>query len=221
MKLIKNTGKDRVIDELRQALTPPAALDIASSQFSLFAFAELRELLSRLDSCRVVLPIADGEQLGLTGSDADRAFRNRLQLRRFATECAAWVKDKVKLRSVPTSLPQSIIAAGKPESRSHRVITGNCSFTTEGLGITPGNQFGLVQCSEQPNESAVLSTWFTSLWNTLPTSAEAKDAFLSRLQEIAESRAPSLIYHLALFHVFKDLGEELDEERIVPEEGSK
>ena len=150
MKLIKNTGNDRVIDELRQTLAPPSSLDLASPAFSLFAFAELRDLLEKLDTCRVVLPATNGHDLGLTGSDTDRAFRNRLQLRWLARECAAWVKKKVELRSAPALLPQSILIAGKPDSELHRVITGNCAFTTEGLGITPGNQFSLIQCSEKP-----------------------------------------------------------------------
>ena len=215
MKLIKNTGNDRVIDELRQALAPPSSLDLASPAFSLFAFAELRDLLEKLDACRVVLPAANGGELGLTGSDTDRAFRNRLQLRWLARECAAWIKKKVELRGAPALLPQSILIAGKPESELHRVITGNCPFTTEGLGITPGNQFSLIQCSEKPEESAILGSWFTSLWNTLPASDQQKAAFLSRLQELADPKAPSLIYYLTLFHLFKDLGDELDEERIV------
>ena len=158
---------------------------------------------------------ANGDDLGLTGSDNDRAFRNRLQLRWLARECAAWIKKKVELRGAPALLPQSILIAGKPESELHRVITGNCAFTTEGLGITPGNQFSLIQCSEQPEESAILGSWFTSLWNTLPASDQQKAAFLSRLQELADPKAPSLIYYLTLFHIFKDLGDELDEERIV------
>jgi hypothetical protein len=58
MKLVKNTGTDRVIDELRRSLAPPSFLDLASSEFSLFAYAELRELLDKLDACRIVLPEA-------------------------------------------------------------------------------------------------------------------------------------------------------------------
>lgn len=105
MKLIKNTGSDRVIDELRQTLAPPSSLDLASPTFSLFAFAELRELLEKLDACRVVLPATDGHELGLTGSEKDRAFRNRLQLRWLARECAAWIIRKVELRNAPALLP--------------------------------------------------------------------------------------------------------------------
>ncbi|MBI6546283.1 MAG: hypothetical protein HY692_05780 [Cyanobacteria bacterium NC_groundwater_1444_Ag_S-0.65um_54_12] len=214
MRLIKNTGSDRVIDELRQALVPPSSLDLVCPAFSLFAFAELRDLLEKLESCRVVLPAIDDE-LGLNGSDADRVFRNRLQLRWLARECATWIKKKVEIRGAPALLPQSIFMAGTPESEHHRVIMGDCAFTTSGLGITPGNQFSLIQCSEKPEESAILSSWFTSLWQSLPASSQQKNALLSRLQEIVDPKAPSLIYYLILYHIFRDLGDELDEERIV------
>ena len=63
-----------MIDELRQTLAPQSSLDLASPAFSLFAFAELREVLENLDTCRMVLPEANGADLGLTGSDNDRAF---------------------------------------------------------------------------------------------------------------------------------------------------
>ena len=113
MKLIRNTGSDRVIDQLRQTLAPQLSLDLASPAFSLFAFAELREVLEKLDTCRVVLPEANGTDLGLTGSENDRAFRNHLQIRWLARECAAWIQ-KVELRNAPAVLPQSILIAGKP-----------------------------------------------------------------------------------------------------------
>jgi len=215
VRLIKNTGNDRVIDELRRALVPPASLDVASPAFSVFAFAELRDLLDKLDTCRIVLPTDKNGDLGLTGSENDRPFRNRLQLRWLARECTDWIRKRVELRGAPGLLPQSILIGGKRDSELHRVVTGNCAFTTEGLGITPGNQFSLIQCSEKPEESAILGLWFGSLWNSLPSSDQQKIAFLSRLQELADPKAPSLVYYLTLFQTFKDLGHELDEERIV------
>ncbi|MGH9351683.1 MAG: helicase, partial [Terriglobia bacterium] len=209
MRLIKNTGNDRVIDELRQSLPSQSSLDVASPAFSLFAFAELRQLLEKLAACRVVLPSAKDGDLGLSGADADRPFRNRLQLRWLARECARWIEKRADLRGAPSSLPQSILIAGTPEPGPQRVITGNCAFTTEGLGITPGNQFGLIQCSEGADESAVLGSWFTTLWNSLPAAGEQKATMLARLQEIAEPKSPSLIYYLMLHHLFKDLGQDL------------
>ena len=92
---------------------------------------------------------------------------------------------------------------------------GNCSFTTDGIGLTPGNQFGLIQCSESAAESAMFGMWFETLWNSLPATPAAKDDLLARLQELVEHKAPSLIYFQILFQLVKDLGGELDDERIV------
>jgi superfamily II DNA or RNA helicase len=214
MRLIKNTGGDRVVDVVRSTLAPPSSLDVASPVFSLFAFAELRELLEKLDACRMVLGSIDGNT-GLTGSPGDLAFRNRLNMHWLARECAAWVEKTVKLRAAPGALPQSILITGRPDSDSKTVITGNCAFSTDGLGITPGNQFGLIQCSERPEESAVFGSWFTTLWNSLPDAGQHKAAFLARLKELADPRPPALIYYLTLFQIFKDLGDALDEERVV------
>jgi hypothetical protein len=101
MKLVKNRGTDRVIDELRRLLVPHSTLDVASSSFSLLAYAELRDMLETLDACRIVLPDAELGELGLTGSDADRAFRNRLQLRGLAHDCSAWIRKRAELRVAP------------------------------------------------------------------------------------------------------------------------
>jgi hypothetical protein len=79
VKLIKNTGNNRVIDELRATLGYGAILDIALSAFSLFAFGEARSLLENLERCRLVIPAPNAGEPQLLGSEADRSFRNRLE----------------------------------------------------------------------------------------------------------------------------------------------
>jgi hypothetical protein len=215
VKLIKNTGDNRVIDEVRAALGPQSKLDIATPTFSLFAFGEVRELLKDITRCRLVIPTLPDSEPQLFGSDADRPSRNRLNTRSLARQLAAWVEKKVELRGAPMPLPQSLLAIGNGADLPARVLTGHCAFTTDGLGITPGNQFSLIQCAESKEECAVLGSWFDSLWDGLPATPDAKNAFLTQLRELTAHSAPSLVYFLTLFHLFKDLGGELDEERIV------
>jgi SNF2 family DNA or RNA helicase len=95
------------------------------------------------------------------------------------------------------------------------VLTGHCAFTTDGLGITPGNQFSLIQCAESSEECAILSSWFEALWSSLPAAPGQKGNLLIPLRELTEHKPPSFVYFLMLYHLFKDLGDELDEERIV------
>ena len=215
MKLIRNTGSDRVVDVLRTCLVPRSSFDIASSAFSLFAYAEVRALFEKIERCRLVIPAAEGVDLGVLGSESDRPFRNHLQTRWLARHCSEWIQKKAEVRGAPTHLPQSTIIAGEPDSATQKIITGNCPFTTDGLGLTPGNQFSLIQCAEGPEESAMLGSWFTALWNSLPETSATKSALIASLQDLASHRDPYTIYTLILHHLFKDRGEELDEDQIV------
>src|SRR5262245_28351298 len=99
MKLLKNSGTERVVDELRECLAAQGVLDLASPALSLFAFGELHDLLSQLASCRLVLPshcLGDPE---LLSAESDRTYRNRLQVRWLARQCAAWLEAKAEVRT--------------------------------------------------------------------------------------------------------------------------
>ncbi len=215
MRLIRNTGADRVVDELRRQLVPRSALAILSPAFSLFAYAELRDLLAHVASCRVVVPDSATLELGLLGSESDRPFRNRLTARWLARECLQWLERKAEARSLPIPIPQATLVIADPDQGVKRVISGSAAFTTEGLGITPGNQFGLIQCSESHDECAMYSAWFDNLWNGLAAPNAGAPSLFARLHEIADHKPPALVYFTTLLHLFKDLGQELDEEKII------
>ena len=214
MKLIKNTGNDRVMDALRSGLSPAGKLDIATPGFSVFAFAEFAAQLQSLSACRLVLPDAQTD-LQLLGSESDRPFRNQLTARWLARRCADWINSRAEVRSAQSPLPQSSLITTDADTALSRAITGHCPFTTDGLGLTPGNQFSLIQCSETPDECATLHTWFSALWESLSASPTSKQNLLVQLSSITEHKSPSLAYYLVLHHLFKDLGEQFDEERIV------
>jgi hypothetical protein len=215
MKLLKNQGTDRVIDELRASLMAGGSLDAASPGLSLFAFGELREVLRRLSGSRLIVPPPQADAQPLLGSDADRGSRNQLSSHKLARDLAEWLRKSVEVKAAPGPLPQATLVAKSADGTPAKVISGNCPLTTDGLGLTPANQFSLVQATETPEESQLLAGWFTQMWNALPASTDGKAALLAQLDELTAKREPSLIYLLAIYHLFKDRGDELDEDKIV------
>ncbi len=215
MKLLKNQGADRVIDELRSSLSPGGGLDAATPSLSIFAYGELREALRKLTACRLLLPLADAAPSSLLGSVADRGFRNQLSAHKLARDLTDWLREPMEVKAATGPLPQATLVAKNADGTPVKVISGNCPLTTDGLGITPANQFSLVQATESTEESQLLASWFTQMWNALPASTDGKAALLAQLNELTTKREPSLIYALTLFHLFKDRGDELDEEKIV------
>jgi hypothetical protein len=214
MKLIKNVGNERVVDELNRNISKDAVLDLASSTFSLMAFGEILRALEQLKSCRLVLPSYPGSDLALLGHDEDRAFRNRLNAPWLARRCSEWLSKVADVRFVPSPLPQCLMMVVPASTGQRQVIAGHCPFSTEGLGITAGNQFGLVQVSEHDDECTMFSNWFESIWKSATTDG-SKQGLMGHLQRIAEPKSPAVNYYSILSHVFKNLGNDLDEEKVV------
>ncbi len=112
MKLLRNTGDERVIDRLRDWLTPGVSIDLMSPTFSLHAFAEVRELLDKTARCRLLL----GDEASLAGSlfggPADIAFRGRLQGRWLARVASEWIGKRAEIRNASAAPPQSVVIVG-------------------------------------------------------------------------------------------------------------
>ena len=214
MKLIRNTGTDRVIDLLRPQLSQGRRLDFVTPAFSLFAFSEVRREVDTLAGCRLLLP-ATNVDLALLGSTTDRPARNRLQTRWLANRLSQWIGNKVEVRRAHGTIPQGAFVLRDDKSQPLQVLLGSLAFSTDGLGLTPGNPLNLIQASETPEEAQLLSQWFDAQWSSLVVDHSAKDSLLGDLQALAAHRDPFLVYTLILHHLFSDRGDDLDEERIV------
>ena len=138
MRIIHNTGTERVIDLVRPWLKSGHQLDVVTSSLSLFAYSEVLDELSQLAKVRLVLP-APGSDLAILGSEAARAARNRLQARWLARCCAEWIENKVDLRLANGPVPQGAVLIRDGEARLRQAILGSFSFSTQGLGTTPGS----------------------------------------------------------------------------------
>lgn len=214
MKLVQNSGADRVIDLIRPHLEPGSQMDCVTPSFSLFAFAELREALAMLQRVQLILPPAS-DGLEFLGTEGDRASRNRLQARWLANQCAQWLNDSVDLRRAKSRVPQGTAVLRNPEGVAEQVVLGSFAFSTDGLGLTPGNPLNLIQASESSIEAGQLAQWFDQQWNALLAQPDSRDTLWNALRNIGEHQSPFTVYTLILNHLFGDRGDELDEERIV------
>lgn len=204
----------RPADALRAALAAAARLDLATPELSLFAWGELRAALERVPAARLALPLGDADDLALLGAAADRPARNRLQARWLAGRLAAWVARAAEVRAAGAALPQALYvtrdAAGVPAA----ALAGACALTTDGLGLTPARRLGFSQAAESPAEAGQLGQWFDTAWGTL-RGGDARDRLVARLAEVADHKAPALVYHAVLHHVLAGVGDALDEDRVV------
>jgi hypothetical protein len=214
MKLVRNTGNDRVIDLVSNELARSHSLDVVTSHLSIFGFAALRETFARAARTRMVLPPV-GADLRLLGDEADRAARNRLQARWLAKNCELWLRGGVDLRPSVASVPQGALVVRDAHGEPQRVVHGALSLTTTGLGVAPGNPLSLIQASETPAEAQVLSAWFEAVWASLTPDPAEKQRILDAIHALAAHGRAHSAYALILHHVFGGREDALDEDRVV------
>ena len=119
-----------------------------------------------------------------------------------------FVEPTEKSHKVPVVLRNG---SGSPQ----QAVLGSFSFSTDGLGLAPGNPLNLVQASETPEESELLCKWFNRQWSTLSAGDGAKAGVVDLLRSLAVHRDPLSIYALILHHIFRTQGDELDEEKVI------
>ena len=217
MKFINNTGNNRVIDSIRPWLQSRSQLDIASAHYSLFAFAELAAQVSQLSQVRLIAPPfqASTESLQLLGTGADIAWRNKLQSHWFARQFADWLTAKAEVRQAKGSIPQGTLVLRDSVDKVQQAVLGAFAFTTDGLGMSPGNPLSLIQQSDTGAEAANLSQWFNQQWAALQDQPNAKAAFVASVEALYAQRDPTSIYSLILHHLFATKNDALDEDAIV------
>jgi len=215
MKIIRNKRTERVIDELGPTLSTGGSLDVATSSVSLFAYAALKDELEYLVSARLVVAKDGLSSSALLGSDADRAARNQLRSPKLAADFSKWLSAKAEMRSSPVHLHQAMLSARDAQGTPVKAIAGGCSLTTDGIGVSPGSQFSLVQSTEGAEEAKMMAGWFEQVWDSLPSDPGAKEKLLAELREIDARREPYLAYLLILHHLFGNSSAAIDEDKVV------
>ena len=166
MRLVRNTGGDRLADVLRRELRPGRQLSVVTDKLSLPAFQELRTGLGGLTRVRLLLP-ADEGALGLFGTEADRAQRNLLRQRWLAGELARWLRETVEIRRVRKAIPQGVVLVSDGDGAPIQGFVGSLDWSTAGLGLTASDPLALLQATETVAEAETIQAWFERQWQAL------------------------------------------------------
>lgn len=199
MRLVRNTGSDRLADVLRRELRPGRQLSVVTDKLSLPAFQELRAGLRGLTRVRLLLP-AEGGTLGLFGTEADRGQRNLLRQRWLAGGMAQWLRETVEIRRVRSAIPQGAILVSDGDGVPIQGFVGSLDWSTAGLGLTASPPLALLQATETVAEAEMIQGWFERQWQALseePDSpAESLEAAIKHLK--ADRSGKDILFALPL-----------------------
>ncbi len=213
-----NHSRGTVGDFLRAELKAGADLDIVTAYFTVFAHDKLKAQLDNLGRIRLLFGEAafiknldpehkDGAAYVLR--DDGLALASGLNQRHIAQACAAWIRDKVEVRSVTRTGflhgKMSHIRRGEVSS----AIVGSSNFTTRGLGLgATNNNVELNLVVDGNRDRADLRQWFDELWNDTSRVEDVKQAVLDYLLQVYRDQSPQFIYYKTLFELFRRYIEE-------------
>ena len=146
---VLDNKKYRVVDELKAELRKGSKLSVISAYFTIYAYAELKKELSKIDNMRFIFTeptfvrrdqglfreyyIVRNPEKKLSGNEFEIKLRNEMKQAAIARECAQWLEKKAELKSLrqPNPAQPRLVYIENPEDNV--LIHGTVDFTTDGI----------------------------------------------------------------------------------------
>ena len=238
MEYLNNTGEQRLGDALKEAIGEDAKLSIIASYFTVFAYGELKEELSKVSELRFVfsdptfvkrmehekeprefeLRRRDRER-GIGGTGLELTLRNGINQRALARECAEWVRQRARFRTArQTGMIETsgTYYVDNPHGESEAFMGSAAnSFTLEGLGyerkpdvITGVSHFQTTQ------EAIGLKAMFDGIWDNPARVEDVTGQVAAQIETLYRENPPEFVYFLTLYHLFRDYLEDAEEDSV-------
>lgn len=239
MKSLTNAGTERLGDALGESIEQGAKLSIISAYFTVFAYGDLKEELSKVDEVRFLFSeptfvkhmedVKDprefelarrSREVGVGGAGLELTLRNNLNQRALARECAQWIRSRGTFKSARVSRSIQAGATYLVENTScddHAFMGAAADFTQEGLGYERRpHSVTCVSHFEGDNEASGLKAMFESIWENPDLVEEVTNQVAAQIETLYRENSPEFIYFLTLYHLFRDFMEDDKDNGIRP-----
>ena len=226
MSDIKSSIRDNhkhgsVGDFLKSKIEEGSSLSIVSAYFTIHAFQALKESLTEIKELRFLFgeprfiksldpEKTDKKAYKIEGEDEGLKFDDRLKQNWIAKECAAWIREKVKIQSIRKSNLMHAKMYHIANNGVEDAIVGSSNFTVRGLGMSATeNNIELNLEVDSNRDRKDLKTWFDEMWNDKELVKDVKNDVLLYLEQLYQNNTPEFIYYKTLYHIFERfLGEQ-------------
>ena len=213
-KIRDNRRRGTVGAFLESEIENGSSLSIVSAYFTIHAFNALKSTLTGIDELRFLfgepsfiksLDPKNTDEKTFKIVDEGLELREQLQQKQIAKECAAWIEEKVQIRSTRQSnllhgKMYHILNNGEPKA-----IMGSSNFTVRGLGLNPtGNNIELNMRMEDKEDCDELKGWFDEIWADTDHVEDVKQKVIDALNRLGKDHAPEFIYYKTLYEMFRD-----------------
>ncbi len=213
---ILDNKKNKVADELKKELKKGSKLSVISAYFTIYAFAELKKELSKIDNMRFIFTeptfvkkdmemirefyIEHATDKKLSGNEFEIKLRNEMKQAAIAKECAKWLSEKAEIKSLRESNPAHPRLVYIENDEENISINGTVDFTSDGLGITSSNRLDSNMCLYGKEYTVGFLNSFNELWNDKTAVEDVKNKVLEHMQVLYKENTPEFIYFITLYN---------------------
>ena len=235
MEVFNNTTKI-VKDDLIQAITSGSKVSIAAACFSIYAYQELKQQLSRVESLHFIftsptfvaeknpkemrefyIPRLQREK-SLYGTEFEVKLRNEMTQKAIARECADWIRKKATFKTNTTQggMGGFLNIQSNDQKFTYMPLNG---FTTVDIGCTHGNNiYNMVNKFEAPFSDEYIKL-FDNLWNDDTRMRDVTEDVIEGISSVYQENPAELVYFMALYNIFGEFLEDITED-VLPNEAS-
>lgn len=228
---VLDNKKYRVVDELKEEIRKGTKLSVISAYFTIYAYAELKNELSKIDNMRFIFTeptfvhkeqelireyyIERNPEKKISGNEFEIKLRNEMKQAAIAKECAEWLEKKAEIKSLKQANPAQprLVYIENPEDNVS--INGTVDFTSDGLGITPSNRLDSNMCLYGKDYTIGFLQAFNELWENTAAVQDVKDKVLEQMRILYKENTPEFVYFVTLYNIFNNYLDELTEDNIV------
>ncbi len=232
-----NNITERVIDDLRQALSDDCQVSIAAASFSIYAYEALKEELEKVDCVNFIftsptfnadkaekqkrefyIPKLNRER-NLFGSDFEIRLRNQLTQRAIARECADWIRRKTRFKTNITHGSMNSFLNIRDGEETYTYMPFN-EFTTTELGLDRGNNIcPMVVGMPGHSSTDMFLKNFAELWKDKEKFQDVTENVIESIETVYKENAPAFIYFITLYNIFSEFLEDISED-VLPNEAT-
>lgn len=216
-----NHKRGSVGDFLKSKIEEDSSLSIVSAYFTIHAFQALKDSLTEIKELRFLFgeprfitsldpEKTDKKAYKIEGEDEGLKFDDRLKQNWVAKECAAWIREKVQIRSIQKSNLMHAKMYHIANNSVEDAIVGSSNFTVRGLGMSAtDNNIELNLEVDDKRDIRDVKSWFDEIWDDKELVKDVKNDVLLYLEQLYQNNTPEFIYYKTLYHIFERfLGEQ-------------
>ena len=216
-----NHKRGSVGDFLKSKIEDGSSLSIVSAYFTIHAFQALKESLTKIKELRFLYgeprfiknldpEKTDKKAFKIEGETEGLKFEDQLKQNWIAKACAAWIREKVEIRSIQKSNLMHAKMYHIAKNSREDAIVGSSNFTVRGLGMSAtDNNIELNLEVDSNRDRRDVKLWFDDIWEDKALVEDVKDEVLLYLEQLYQNNTPEFIYYKTLYHIFERfLGEQ-------------